>query len=77
MDYDARGFGAVIWPSDIIDARRLAPLSVLDLLASSDLVLTKTGYGTFVECADDRGSLFFLSREDWPENPDFESWMVE
>ncbi|MGB9166322.1 MAG: hypothetical protein WCC41_18060 [Rhodomicrobium sp.] len=62
--------------SDIIDARRLAPLSVLDLLASSDLVLTKTGYGTFVESAYYRVPCLFLKREDWPENKDFEAWMV-
>jgi hypothetical protein len=60
---------------DIIDARRLAPLSVLDLLASSDLVLTKTGYGTLVESAYYRVPCFFLGREDWPESLDFESWM--
>ena len=52
---------------DIIDARRLAPLSVLDILASSDLVLTKSGYGTFVECAYYGVPCLFLSREDWPE----------
>jgi hypothetical protein len=62
--------------SDIIDACRLAPLSVLDLLASSELVLTKTGYGTFVESAYYRVPCLFLKREDWPENKDFEAWMV-
>jgi hypothetical protein len=62
--------------SDIIDTSRLAPLSVLDLLASSDLVLTKTGYGTFVESAYYRVPCLFLRREDWPENKDFEAWMV-
>jgi hypothetical protein len=62
--------------SDIIDACRLAPLSVLDLLASSQLVLTKTGYGTFVESAYYRVPCLFLRREDWPENKDFEAWMV-
>ncbi len=57
---------------DIIDAIHLAPLSVLDLLASSDLVLTKTGYGTLVECAYYQVPCFFLERKDWPESPDFE-----
>lgn len=61
---------------DIIDARRFAPLGVLDLLASSDLVLTKTGYGTLVECAYYQVPCFVLEREDWPESPDFESWMI-
>lgn len=61
---------------DIIDARRLAPLRVLDLLASSDLVLTKCGYGTFVECAYYRVPCLFLSREDWPEASDLEFWMT-
>ena len=61
---------------DIIDARRIA-LSVLDLLTSSDLVLTKTGYGTFVECAYYGVPCFFLSREDWPEAPDLECWMID
>ncbi len=61
---------------DIIDRCRFASLSVLDLLASSDLVLTKTGYGTLVESAYYEVPCLFLQREDWPESPDFESWMV-
>ncbi len=61
---------------DIIDFRRLAPLSVLDLLASSDLVLTKTGYGTLVESAYYGVPCLFLTREDWPEAPDLKSWMT-
>jgi hypothetical protein len=61
---------------EIIDASRFAPLSVLDLLASSDLVLTKTGYGILVESAYYRVPCFFLRREDWPESPHFDSWMI-
>lgn len=46
-----------------------------DLLASSDAVLTKPGYGTFSEAACAGVALFSLKRPDWPEEPYLVSWL--
>ncbi len=59
-----------------IPAARLQHLDFLDLVASSRLVLTKTGYGTFVECAYYGALCVFLSRPDWPESEEIEAWMT-
>jgi hypothetical protein len=60
------------------DTFRLGALGAerfIDVLASSDLVLTKTGYGTFMECASHRVPCLFLARPDWPESAEIERWM--
>jgi hypothetical protein len=50
-------------------------LNFQDMLASSDLVFTKSGYGTFVEAAAAGLPVFHLRRPDWPEAPYLESWL--
>ncbi len=62
--------------SSVIPARELAGLDALDLIATCDLVLTKTGYGTFTECVAHGTPCAFLSRPDWPEAPDLEDWIT-
>lgn len=62
---------------DVFDARTVGGFSFLDVLASSDLVVTKTGYSTFVECAYYGVPCLFLSRPDWPEAAELESFMAE
>lgn len=47
-----------------------------DLLAAADLVLTKPGYGTFVEAAAAGVPVLWLEREDWPETPYLERWLT-
>jgi hypothetical protein len=54
----------------------LQHISHLDLLASSDLVVTKTGYSTFAECLHYGVACLFVSRPDWPEASELESHMV-
>jgi hypothetical protein len=47
----------------------------LDVLASSDVLLTKTGYGSFVEAACNGVRVLHVPRPDWPEEPYLASWL--
>jgi len=47
----------------------------LDLLASCDLLLTKTGYGSFVEAACAGVRVLNVRRPDWPEEPYLLDWL--
>jgi len=57
------------------DARRDAvaldrlDIPFIDALASADLLITKPGYGMFVEAAVNRTRLLYAARDDWPEAP--------
>lgn len=46
-----------------------------DLLASVDAVVTKPGYGMFVESAAAGTPLLYLRREDWPEQEVLIDWL--
>lgn len=46
-----------------------------DLLASVDAVLTKPGYGTFVEAACAGTPCAYLRRDDWPEQEVLIAWL--
>lgn len=46
-----------------------------DVLASCDAVLTKPGYGTFVEAACAGVPVLYVPREDWPEEPWLVRWL--
>jgi hypothetical protein len=46
-----------------------------DLLASCDAVVTKPGYGTFVEAAAAAVPVVYLPRPDWPETPWLTRWL--
>lgn len=50
-------------------------LSFSDVLASCDAVLTKPGYGTFVEAACGGVPVLYVSRRDWPEQPYLVDWL--
>lgn len=47
----------------------------IDLLASSDAVLTKPGYGTVTEAACNGIPVLYLLRGDWPEEPHLLDWL--
>ena len=49
-------------------------ISHLDLMASCAVVLTKPGYGTFMEAACSGTPILYLSRGDWPEQPPLLAW---
>lgn len=61
------------------DVRTVEALGLdwIDLLASVDAVITKPGYGTFVEAAIHRIPLLFLERPDWPEEPGMSTWLAQ
>jgi hypothetical protein len=52
-----------------------ADLAFSDLLASVDAVVTKPGYGTFVEAACSGIPILYLQRDDWPETCHFAAWL--
>jgi len=53
-----------------------AALDFCDLLASVDAVITKPGYGTFVEAACSGTPILYVEREDWPETPHLAAWLA-
>lgn len=50
-------------------------LSHLDLIASCDLIMTKPGYGTFVEAACHGKPVLYLPRSNWAEEPYLLAWL--
>jgi hypothetical protein len=62
--------------SDVLAFSRTG-LTFLDLLASSDVLVTKVGYGSFVEAAAHAVPVIFLDRPDWPETPYLAAWLAE
>lgn len=65
------------WGQPHPDARPFSAteLSFLDLLASCDALLTKPGYGSFVEAAVHGVAVLCLPRPDWPESPYLIDWL--
>jgi hypothetical protein len=49
-------------------------LSYSDLVASADLILTKPGYGMFVEAAAAGVPVLYVERRDWPEAQALTDW---
>lgn len=47
----------------------------IDLLASVDALITKPGYGSFVEAAAHGVPVLYLDRPDWPESPYLRQWL--
>lgn len=48
-----------------------------DLLASSDALVCKPGYGSFVEAACSGVPVLYVNRADWPEAPALVSWLQQ
>jgi hypothetical protein len=61
---------------DDVRAFDIAGLHFSDLLASVDAVVTKPGYGTFVEAACSGIPILYLQRNDWLETPHFAAWLA-
>jgi hypothetical protein len=51
-------------------------LPFLDLLASCDALVTKVGYGSFVEAAAAAVPVLYIDRPDWPETPYLADWLL-
>jgi hypothetical protein len=52
-------------------------LEFIDLMASVDVIITKVGYGSFVEACAHALPVLYLDRPDWPETPYLTSWLIE
>ncbi|MBI5329913.1 MAG: hypothetical protein HZB71_04800 [Betaproteobacteria bacterium] len=50
-------------------------LEFIDLLASCDVLITKTGYGSYVEAAANGVAVLHVERPDWPETPFLSAWL--
>lgn len=53
------------------------PPGFSDLLASSDALICKPGYGSFVEAACSGVPVLYVSRADWPESPALVEWLQQ
>lgn len=67
------------WRIDRCDFAALESLRMnfTDLLRSVDAVLTKPGYGTFVEAACNGVPVLYVRRDDWPEQDCLIAWLHE
>ncbi len=65
------------WQAEHPDAIVLESLQMSfgDLLASSDVLLCKPGYGSFVEAACSGTPALYVGRADWPESPVLVEWL--
>ena len=65
------------WQVDHPDAIVLESLAMdfRDLLASSDALLCKPGFGSFVEAACSGTPILYADRPDWPESPALVAWL--
>lgn len=62
--------------ADVVGFGRLG-IPFIDLLASCDALLTKVGYGSFVEAVAHGVPVLYLDRPDWPETPYLAAWLQE
>jgi len=60
-----------------VQAIDLEVMPFLDWLASSDALVTKVGYGSFVEAAGLGIPTLYLNRPDWPETPWLGDWLTK
>jgi len=67
------------WQVDHPDAVIFESLEIdfNDLLASSDALLCKPGYGSFVEATSYGIPVLYVSRADWPESPALIKWLQQ
>lgn len=65
------------WEVDRSDCHAIEGLNMTftDILASSDALLGKIGYGTVAECAINGAPLLYIPRADWPEEPYLIDWL--
>lgn len=67
------------WQANHPDAIALEtlPMDFSDLLASSDALICKPGYGSFVEAACGGVPVLYVKRPDWPESPALIAWLEQ
>ena len=52
-------------------------MTFIDVLASSDVVLTKPGYGTYTEAVCNGVPVLTIERQDWPETVFLNNWVQQ
>lgn len=62
--------------SDLVDWATLSDCSMVDLIRSCDVLLTKPGYGAFTEAACNGTRVLYVERDDWPEEPWLSHWLM-
>jgi len=67
-------------PGSCLERRDCSAISELgmpfiDVLASSDLLLTKPGYGSLTEAVCNGVPVLYVARHDWPEEPFLLDWL--
>lgn len=60
--------------ADAIDLESL-DMNFVDVLRSADVLVTKPGYGSFVEAACNGVPVLYVPRLDWPEEPYLVKWL--
>jgi hypothetical protein len=67
------------WHTEHPDAIILETMNMhfSDLLASSDALICKPGYGSFVEAASTGVPVLYVNRPDWPEAPALVEWLQQ
>jgi hypothetical protein len=60
--------------SDVVTLESL-DMDFIDVLASSDALLCKLGYGSFAEAACNGIPVLYVAREDWPEQLYLHAWL--
>ncbi|MGC2854216.1 hypothetical protein ACM64Y_01985 [Novispirillum sp. DQ9] len=64
------------WRWVVPDEVAAAGMSISDAIASCDAVITKPGYGTFVEAACAGTPILYRDRPDWPETAGLAAWLA-
>jgi hypothetical protein len=78
----APDWAAVVFLADavevrgVIDGERLG-WPFIDLLASTDLLVAKPGYGTFAEAGFQGVDTLVVPRDAWPESPWLQRWLAQ
>ncbi|HYQ91291.1 MAG TPA: hypothetical protein VES89_04240, partial [Candidatus Competibacteraceae bacterium] len=61
--------------ADCLYREQMADIPFIDLLHSSDVLLTKPGYGAFAEAACNGKPVLYVDRRNWPETPYLMEWL--
>lgn len=67
--------GTAIQGGDAVHPIEAAGVPYIDAVASVDALITKPGYGSFVEAACNGTPVLYARRRDWPEEPYTVGWL--
>ena len=74
---DAAVFDASVGAEQTFHAISSTEMEYHHLMASVDIMLTKPGYGTFVEAAATGLPVLYVTRQGWPDVESLTSWLQE